>query len=1339
MARQQIHGQDQIKDGTNDADMIVGVDVDDSLIGDGKVLVYRTASGDLEYETPPGAGGANEKVKVSANDTTEDYLINKLTSQGSIGYTEIGDGGDEDLRLDVVEAQVDHGGLGGLTPDDDHTQYLLVAGTRAMTGALDMGAQSITDIDELILNEQATVASPASGKGTIYVKDDSRAWFKNDGGQDFDLTVSADGKLYVSADDTTRDYLLNKLVAGSTKLSIVETNPGGDEDITLDVVEANISHDNIGGVSVDDHHAQLHASDHSDGGGDEIDVEDLAATSVITSNALKPDGLGGVAMGDMAHSELTGVGVDDHHNEDHEATHVVGGADPFLTTDLLDAIAKTKVRKNSGGVDVGARRRLNFIEGSGITLTITDDSPNEEIDITIVSTGGGDELVKVSADDTTAGYLLAKILGGEGLSIQEIGGGGDEDLQIDMNITELTEELTPASGDMFLIWDGASHKKVDFDNMPGGAADDKKVKVSTDDTTPDFLLAKLAEGNGITLAEVNPGANEDVSITVDEADLSLANLGTRNHGSLSDAPEDAHHTKLHATTHSDAGTDEITVENLATASVDNSNVLQADGLGGLEMADLAHADLSDAPTDAHHTEAHVLAVTGPHTGELPFADLAAGTQGSIIRRGAADWEEYALGTEDYVLKATATDVAWGQVDWSELSGVPSPVDADAIHDNVAGEINAITEKASPVGADVIVIEDSAGAGWTKKKVQITNLPAGSPSFGIPTGNIDIGDSAIEGTSGDSTRADHQHAFTAPGAGYPQDVAATESDGTATTPARSDHVHAHGSGYSEDAHHTKLHSSTHDDGGTDEISVEGLATASVDTSTALRPDGLGGLAFSDVDWGDLTGIPSPVDADAIHDNVADEINQITVKGSPVGADVLVIEDSAASWAKKKITITSLGATDELVSITGSDTTAGYLDSKLTVTEGVQKAVQNPGGAETLQLKMDVNGLTEELTPASGDFFVLYDGVNHKKVDYDNMPGGGAHAASHHSGGADEVYFSQLEQASGDPTLHNAYTTTPHVSSAEKTTWNGKMSDLSDDSSPTLGGNFSSSTYRMSVLTGQLALPSGTSFPGTPLEGDCFYRTDEDKFYIYDGTVWDEISGGGLHASTHIAGGADEIATESLDDINNGSQMTTPGSLNVAWANIGDNFEDICYQLDLIIGGAQWYTAPQCSIEDLRTGSDSFTIQPSEGAPQPSGSSDNADMYVAEFDATDDEMYVKTTGNADNQNLYLYFAIQVPEDFSAWATNAIIVTYKVSDGTGNTGVVVTVYDTAGTLDDTSSKGQSTSESTITILGSALGGTYTKGSCFVVRLECVVDSADDAYAGKVKVAYTTDRSLM
>jgi hypothetical protein len=63
--------------------------------------------------------------------------------------------------------------------------------------------------------------------------------------------------------------------------------------------------------------------------------------------------------------------------------------DGAVIAGLLDAVARVKVRKNSGAADVGARRRINFIEGSNVTLTIADDPTDEEVDVTIASSGGG--------------------------------------------------------------------------------------------------------------------------------------------------------------------------------------------------------------------------------------------------------------------------------------------------------------------------------------------------------------------------------------------------------------------------------------------------------------------------------------------------------------------------------------------------------------------------------------------------------------------------------------------------------------------------------------------------------------------------------------------------------------------------------------------------------------------------------------------------------------------------------------------------------------------------------------------------------------------------------------
>ena len=46
------------------------------------------------------------------------------------------------------------------------------------------------------------------------------------------------------------------------------------------------------------------------------------------------------------------------------------------------------------------------------------------------------------------------------------------------------------------------------------------------------------------------------------------------------------------------------------------------------------------------------------------------------------------------------------------------------HPAVSSEINALAEKTAPIAGDLVVIEDSAGATYDKKKVQLTNLLGG---------------------------------------------------------------------------------------------------------------------------------------------------------------------------------------------------------------------------------------------------------------------------------------------------------------------------------------------------------------------------------------------------------------------------------------------------------------------------------------------------------------------------------------------------------------------------------------------------------------------------------------
>jgi len=89
-----------------------------------------------------------------------------------------------------------------------------------------------------------------------------------------------------------------------------------------------------------------------------------------------------------------------------------GGANASVTlgwnmATALDNNARLAVNKNSGAT-IGTRRRLNLIEGANITLTISDDAINEEVDVTITASAG----TAPTAGSVTVDFGFAA--GGEG-------------------------------------------------------------------------------------------------------------------------------------------------------------------------------------------------------------------------------------------------------------------------------------------------------------------------------------------------------------------------------------------------------------------------------------------------------------------------------------------------------------------------------------------------------------------------------------------------------------------------------------------------------------------------------------------------------------------------------------------------------------------------------------------------------------------------------------------------------------------------------------------------------------------------------------------------------------
>jgi hypothetical protein len=130
------------------------------------------------------------------------------------------------------------------------------------------------------------------------------------------------------------------------------------------------------------------------------------------------------------------------------------GTDAAWSTGDLDSNARVTVRKNTGA-NVGTRRRLNLIEGTNVTLTVTDDAGGEEVDITVASSAGGGTVTSVA--------------GGVGITNtpEPIVGAGT----VDLDIFSLTTEAALAAGDWLPFVDvsvgtaPSAQRKATFANL----------------------------------------------------------------------------------------------------------------------------------------------------------------------------------------------------------------------------------------------------------------------------------------------------------------------------------------------------------------------------------------------------------------------------------------------------------------------------------------------------------------------------------------------------------------------------------------------------------------------------------------------------------------------------------------------------------------------------------------------------------------------------------------------------------------------------------------------------------------------------------------------------------
>ena len=123
---------------------------------------------------------------------------------------------------------------------------------------------------------------------------------------------------------------------------------------------------------------------------------DALTFSVFGDSTVAADSIDNTKLANQAQATVKGraAGTGTGDPVDLSADQVVGvinTASTDLAASLLpatvDANARIVVEKN--GTAIGTRRSINFIEGSNVTLTVADDSSNEEVDVTINSTASG--------------------------------------------------------------------------------------------------------------------------------------------------------------------------------------------------------------------------------------------------------------------------------------------------------------------------------------------------------------------------------------------------------------------------------------------------------------------------------------------------------------------------------------------------------------------------------------------------------------------------------------------------------------------------------------------------------------------------------------------------------------------------------------------------------------------------------------------------------------------------------------------------------------------------------------------------------------------------------------
>lgn len=290
------------------------------------------------------------------------------------------------------------------------------------------------------------------------------------------------------------------------------------------------------------------------------------------------------------------------------------------------------------------------------------------------------------------------------------------------------------------------------------------------------------------------------------------------------------------------------------------------------------------------------------------------------------------------------------IDWTASSAgsidntnVQDGADGSAIHDDTAGEINAITVKNTPVSADIILIEDS-GDLFNKKKATV--------------GSFASVDAANVGSGADVFRDK---------VGMTLNFRGINGVGAISAAVNADNVDL-----------------TLNDGAIDHDALNNyVANEHIDWTTDQGATNI-----------DNANVQDGADATAIHRNLASEISTIAEKTTPTGTDILLIEDAAASNAKKRVQLANLPTAGGGEANTGSN--VGGAEEVFRDKTGSVLNFRTLQGTATVQVSTSTDVIQFTAVAANINHDGLLNYVSQEHIRWD-LPGAEQIDASRYTGG------------------------------------------------------------------------------------------------------------------------------------------------------------------------------------------------------------------------------------------------------------------------------------------------------------------------------------------------------